>query len=352
VSSQRSRITRAEALQLFRRAPLLELGRRAFDAKRARHADRITFVQNRHVNPTNLCVFSCRFCDFGAKPGDAHAYELTEDQVLDDLSSPYLTEAHIVGGLWPKWGFERSLGLVRRIRVTHPHISIKAFTAVEVAYFARMERQSVDTVLRRMLDAGIELMPGGGAEVLSERIHKELYKDKIGPAEWLAIHECAHRLGMPSNASILFGHIETDEEIIDHLFALRELQDHTGGYVSFIPLVYQPGDSGLVGRMVSAPRSLRVVALSRLVLDNIPHIKAYWPVLGEETAVTAMNFGADDMDGTLGKERIMQLAGSEAPEAQSAEHMARLIRLAGQEPAERDGRFGLVNRETATVVEC
>lgn len=352
MGSQRSRITRADALKLLRLAPLLELGLRAFDEKRARHGDRITFVQNRHVNPTNLCVFSCRFCDFSSKPGDAHAYVLTEDQILDDLSTPHLREAHIVGGLWPKWGFERSLGLIRRIRAMYPHISVKAFTAVEVAYFARMERQGVDAVLRRMFDAGIELMPGGGAEVLSERVHKELYKDKIGPREWLAIHERAHRLGMPSNASLLFGHIETDEEIVDHLFALRELQDRTGGFVSFIPLVYQPGDSGLVGRMVSAPRSLRVVALSRLVLDNIPHIKAYWPVLGEETAVAALNFGADDMDGTLGKERIMQLAGSEAPEAQTAEHMARLIRLAGQEPAERDGHFDLVLREAATAVGC
>lgn len=307
-------------------------------------------MQNRHVNPTNLCVYSCRFCDFASKPGDAHAYDLTEDQILDDLGFPHLTEAHIVGGLWPKWGFERSLGLIRRIRTKYPHISIKAFTAVEVAYFARMERQDIDVVLRRMLDAGIELMPGGGAEVLSERIHKELYKDKIGPREWLAIHERAHGLGMPSNASLLFGHIETDEEIVDHLFALRELQDRTGGFVSFIPLVYQPGKSGLVSRMISALRSLRVVALSRLVLDNIPHIKAYWPVLGEETAVAALNFGADDMDGTLGKERIMQLAGSDAPEAQSAEHMARLIRLAGQEPVERDGHFGPVSRETATAV--
>lgn len=335
---------------MFRHAPLLELGRWAFDAKRGRYGDRVTFVQNRHVNPTNLCVYSCRFCDFASKPGDAHAYNLTEDQILDDLSFPQLTEAHIVGGLWPKWGFERSLGLIQRIRATHPHISIKAFTAVEVAYFARMEREGVDSILRRMLDAGIELMPGGGAEVLSERVHQELYKDKIGPREWLVIHEQAHHLGMPSNASLLFGHIETDEEIVDHLFALRELQDRTGGFVSFIPLVYQPGNSGLVSRMISAPRSLRVVALSRLVLDNIPHIKAYWPVLGEETAVAALNFGADDMDGTLGKERIMQLAGSEAPEAQTAEHMSRLIRLAGQEPAERDGHFGLVSRESATAV--
>lgn len=337
---------------MLRAASLLELGRQAFDAKRARHGDRITFVQNRHVNPTNLCVYSCRFCDFASKPGDAHAYELTENQILDDLSFPRLTEAHIVGGLWPKWGFERSLGLIRKIRALYPHISVKAFTAVEVAYFARMERTNIDDVLRRMLDAGIELMPGGGAEVLSERVHKELYKDKIGPREWLAIHERAHRLGMPSNSSLLFGHIETDEEIVEHLFALRELQDRTGGFASFIPLVYQPGNSGLVDRMISAPRSLRVIALSRLVLDNIPHIKAYWPVLGEETAVAALNFGADDMDGTLGKERIMQLAGSDAPEAQTAEHMDRLIRLAGQEPAERDGYFVLVNRESETAVEC
>lgn len=338
------RVNRAEALDLLKHAPLHELGHRAFAMKRSLHGDRVTFVQNRHVNPTNLCVYSCLFCDYKAKPGDAHAYELTESQILDDLSDPELKEAHIVGGLWPSWGLSRSLALVRSIRSARPDISVKAFTAVEVAYFARMERSDIPSVLQRMIEAGIELMPGGGAEVLNDRIHQELYKDKIGPRDWLAIHEAAHLLGLPSNATLLFGHIETDEEIVDHLIQLRELQDRTQGFVSFIPLAYQPGNSGLVKRMASAPRCLRVVAISRLLLDNIPHIKAYWPVLKEETAVVALNFGADDLDGTLGKERIMQLAGSDSPERETVNHLELMIRHACQEPVERDGRFQALTR--------
>lgn len=347
-----SRLGREEALDLFRNAPLLDLGRMAFDAKRARHGDQITYVQNRHINPTNLCVYACRFCDFGAKPRDGHAYELTEAQILDDLHAPEIREVHIVGGLWPRWGFARSLELVRAIRSLRPDVSVKAFTAVEVAYFARMERKDATWVIRRMIEAGVELMPGGGAEVLSERIHHSLCKDKIGPSQWLTIHETAHQLGLPSNATLLFGHIETDKEIVDHLLQLRALQDRTNGFLSFIPLAYQPGKSGLVNRMASAPRCLRVVALSRLVLDNVQHIKAYWPVLQEETAVSALNFGADDLDGTLGRERIMQMAGTASPERKSAQHLERMIRHAGQVPVERDGMFQPVLRRLTVAAEC
>lgn len=339
------RIDRAEGLSLLREAPLTELGWRAFAVKQARYGNRITFVQNQHVNPTNLCVYSCTFCDFSAKLGDTHAYSLSEKDILKDLVRPAITEAHVVGGLWPKWGLERSLDLVRKIRSLRPDIYIKAFTAVEVAYFARLGRTDVASVLSEMIDAGVDLMPGGGAEVLSDRIHLELYREKIGPREWLGIHETAHRMGLPSNATLLFGHIETDEEVVDHLLQLRRLQDKAPGFQSFIPLAYQPGKSGLRRRMVSAPRCLKVVALSRLLLDNFPHIKAYWPTLQEETATTALNFGADDLDGTLGRERIMQLAGSSSPERQSADLLERMIRHAGQEPAERDGAFEIVGSQ-------
>ncbi len=339
------RIDRTEALSLYREAPLTELGRRAFEIKRARYGNRITYVQNQHVNPTNLCVYSCTFCDFSAKPRDTHAYSLSEEDILKGLARLAISEAHIVGGLWPKWGFERSLDLVRKIRSVRPDIYIKAFTAVEVAYFARMERTDIASVLRRMIDAGVDLMAGGGAEVLSDRIHLELYRDKIGPREWLGIHEAAHRMGLPSNATLLFGHIETDEEIVDHLLQLRRLQDIAPGFQSFVPLAYQPGKAGLRQRMVSAPRCLRVVALSRLILDNFSHIKAYWPTLQEETATTALNFGADDLDGTLGRERIMQLAGSNSPAMQTADLLERMIRHAGQEPAERDGTFEIIRSE-------
>jgi aminodeoxyfutalosine synthase len=337
------RLQRREALDLLCNAPLLELGEMAFAAKRDRFGDRVTFVHNRHVNPTNLCVYSCRFCDFAAKKGDAHAYSLDEDQILADLSDPALREAHIVGGLHPSWPLDRSLALVRRIREARPDLWIKAFTAVEVAYFARMARHDdAARILGAMIAAGVDQLPGGGAEVLSERIHQELYPEKIGPRQWLAIHQGAHELGLPSNATLLFGHIETDEEIIDHLLALRELQDSTSGFQSFVPLAYQPGSTRLVPRPVAVPRTLRIIAVARLLLDNIPHIKAYWPTLQVETASAALNFGADDLDGTLGKERIMQLAGSASPAQATRQWMGRIARHAGQRLAERDGRFQLV----------
>ncbi|MBI2424113.1 MAG: CofH family radical SAM protein [Candidatus Hydrogenedentes bacterium] len=335
------------ALRYLRDFPLLELGKRAFAVKRARYGDQVTFVSNRHVNPTNLCVYSCRFCDYAAKNGDAHAYSLTEEEILQGLENPVVHEAHIVGGLWPKWGFERSLGLVRRIRAARPELFIKAFTAVEVAYFARMEKCTTREVLAAMMDAGVDLLPGGGAEVLSDRIHQELYKDKIGPQAWLDIHEKAHALGLPSNATLLFGHIETDEEIVAHLFKLRALQARTPGFQSFIPLAYQPGTTQLVAQLAAPERCLRVIAASRLILDNIPHVKAYWPTLQIETAVTALNFGADDLDGTLGKERIMQLAETGSPEKLSADFLRTMIRQAGQHPHQRDGAYRILEREVA-----
>ena len=336
-----TRLDREGALQHLQETPLLELGRRAFDAKRARYGDRVTYVHNRHVNPTNLCVYSCKFCDYAAKKNDAHAYELTEAEILRDLEDPALTEAHIVGGLWPGWHFRRSLDLVRAVRAARPGLWIKAFTAVEIAYFAKMERVPSRAILEAMQDAGVDMVPGGGAEILSERIHLALYKDKIGPEDWLRIHEEAHAVGLPSNATMLFGHIETDAEIVGHLFKLRDLQDRTGGFQSFIPLAYLTGDTRLVPRPVSAPRSLRIIALARLVLDNFAHIKAYWPTLGLETAAAALSFGADDLDGTLGKERIMQLASSESPAALTRHFMEQIIRDGGQLPVTRDGRFEL-----------
>ncbi len=326
----------------MRRASLQDIGRPAFEAKKVLYGNWATFVRNLHVNPTNLCIFRCRFCDFAAKPKDPHAYSLSEDTVLERLQDPSIREAHIAGGLWHTWGLTRSLEFVRRIRAARPDLWLKAFTAVEVDYFARMERLSWRTIIDELRTAGVDAMPGGGAEVLSERIHRELYPDKIGPESWLAIHETAHQAGLPTNATLLFGHIESDEEIVDHLLQLRALQDRTAGFQSFIPLAYQPGKTRLVDRQVSAPRCLRVIALSRLILDNIPHVKAYWPTLGIETAVAALTFGADDLDGTLEQERIMHFAGSDTPAGLSCALMRKMILEAGQIPLERDGRFHIL----------
>jgi len=347
-----SRINRTDALHLLRDAPLFELGSWAFEAKRARHGDVVTWVSNRHINPTNLCALSCRFCDFAAKPGDAHAYSLDEAAILEMVAEPLLREVHIVGGLWKDWGQERSLNLVRAIRAARPDLWIKAFTAVEVAFFAKQARTMPVNILQRMMEAGVDMLPGGGAEVLSERIHQELYPQKSGPAEWLAIHEQAHELGLTSNATLLFGHIETDEEIVEHLLSVRELQERTGGFTSFIPLAYQPGSTGLVSHLATPERCLRIVATARMVLDNVPHIKAYWPSLQVETAAAALNFGADDIDGTLGKERIMQLAGTASPAQVDARYLQRLIRDAGQEPRERDGQYNLIDEAPVMAAGC
>lgn len=342
-------LTRESLLVLLRDTPLLELGRLAFDYKRLLHGDRVTYVHNLHINPTNLCVYKCGFCGFAARPGDNHAYSLDEADILRQVEDPELNEVHIVGGLWPKWGMERSLGLVKAIRLQRPDLFIKAFTAVEVAFFAQMERISTEEVLGTMLEAGVDCMPGGGAEVLSERIHKALYPQKIGPKDWLRIHEEAHELGLQTNATLLFGHMETDEELIEHLFLLRESQERQPGFSAFIPLAYQPDSTALVSRMASAPHCLRVIALSRLVLGNIPHIKAYWPTLQMETAVAALNFGADDLDGTLGQERIMQLGGTSSPAQLTREFMASMIRESGQHPMERTGKYEDVQRHAALV---
>ena len=333
------RISAADALTLFQAWPLHDVGALAFARKRALHGDVATFIVNKQVNPTNLCVHSCKFCEFAAKPGDAHAYTLEEDDIIASIADPDLAEVHIVGGLWKTWGFERALGLVRRIRATYPDLWIKAFTAVEINFFALTTKQTWQQVLAQLRDAGMDGLPGGGAEVLSERVHLELYKDKMGPDKYVAIHEAAHEMGITTNCTLLFGHIETDEELISHLIQLRESQDRHRGFEAFIPLAFQPGETGIRTSLTSPMHCLRVIAIARLVLDNVPHIKAYWPTLQMETAVAALTFGADDLDGTIQQERIMHLAGSGAGRGMDIDIMYRLIRDAGQIPMRRSGRF-------------
>jgi aminodeoxyfutalosine synthase len=333
------RVSAEEALWMFQSWPLLQLGAAAFERKRQLYGDVATYVVNRQINPTNLCIYSCKFCDFAAKPSDPHAYSLTVEEILETTHDPEITEVHIVGGLWKSWDLERSLDLVRQIRERRPALWIRAFTAVEVDFFARRARLPRREVLERLRDAGVDALPGGGAEVLSERVHRELYPEKIGPHEWLAIHEEAHAVGLPTNGTLLFGHIETDQEIIDHLIKIRELQDRAPGFQSFVPLAYQPGKTNLTTRLASPIECLRVVAICRLVLDNVPHIKSYWPTLQIETGAAALCFGADDLDGTIGHERIMHLAGSRTPSGLNGRFMEQLIADAGQVPARRNGRF-------------
>lgn len=346
------RLDAADGLALLETVDLPALGRMADHAARSRNGDRVQFVVNRQINPTNLCVLSCVFCDFAAKPGDDHAYEQSLEEVLAQVSDD-LSEVHIVGGLHPKWGFDRYLEIVREIRLRHPTVQIKAWTAVEIDWFARLEKTSIEDILLRLREAGLDSLPGGGAEVFSDRVRQETFKTKIGRRRWFEVHRAAHRMGLLSNATLLYGHIETLAERVEHLLQLRAAQDEvkdeakdeapaTAGFASFIPLALQPGNTGLAERQASVLEDLRTVACARLLLDNFPHIKAYWVMLGEDSAAMALNFGASDLDGTIGEEKIAHFAQASSPVGLARERLIRMIRGAGKTPVERDALYNVV----------
>jgi aminodeoxyfutalosine synthase len=335
------RLGREDGLRVLSTWDITALGKMADYVKRAKTGDFVYFVMNRQINPTNLCVLECTFCDFAAKPGDDHAYEMSMDEILGKLSND-LSEVHIVGGLHPKWKFEDYLNIVARIHESFPSIQIKAWTAVEIDWFARIGRMSIREVLERLRQAGLQSLPGGGAEVFSERVHQATFKTKIGADRWFEVHRIAHEMGFASNATLLYGHIETYEERIAHMLRLRDAQDQTPGFLSFIPLALQPGNTGLVERQASSIEDLRTVACSRLLLDNFDHIKSYWVMLGEETASIALNFGASDLDGTIGEERIAHYAQAQSAVGLARDKLVDMIRESGKVPAERDALYNVV----------
>lgn len=309
----------------------------ANEVAREKSGDSVYFVLNRKLEPTNICVLSCKFCDFAVKPGSPEGYEMTIAEMLSKLR-PDLHEVHITGGLHPKWPWEFYLDMVRQIKTNFPNVDVKAFTAVEIDFFSKKFKKSHEQVLRELWDAGLRTMPGGGAEVFSERVRKHLFHQKIGAKAWFEVHRTAHRLGINSNVTMLYGHIETLEERIDHMLRVRECQDETHGFLSFIPLAFQPGDTGIKTRndFTSAIDDLKTIAVSRLMLDNVPHIKAYWVMLTAEVATIALNFGADDMDGTVGEERIAHDAGAISPMELAKGKLISIIHDAGKLPVERD----------------
>jgi aminodeoxyfutalosine synthase len=335
---QQERLTREDALELFAARDLIRLGRLADQAKRRRWQDRAHFVINRQINPSNVCVLSCRFCDFATKRGRPNAYEMTLQEIADRVS-PELREVHIVGGLHPDWPWDSYLEMFRAIKAKCPEVQIKAWTAVEIDFFSKKFRLPVEEVLGQLRGAGLDALPGGGAEVFSERVRKALFPFKIGAPRWLEIHRIAHRMGIPTNSTLLYGHMETHEERADHMLRLRELQDQTGGFMSFIPLAYQPGKTRVVARQAPATDDLKTIAIARLLLDNVPHIKAYWVTMGEESASVALHFGADDIDGTIGEEKIMHAADAASPAALTRGRLVELIRESGCTPVERDALY-------------
>ncbi len=333
------RLDQADGMSCLQTWDVAALGQMADYVARRRHGDKVFFVLNRQLNPTNICVLDCIFCDFAARPkNDPRGYEMSWDEILAHVTDD-INEIHIVGGLHHKWPYEKYVEIVRRIREKAPDLTIKAWTAVEIDFFAKIGKRSIECVLEDMVEAGLDVLPGGGAEVFSQRVRDALFKHKIGEQEWFRVHDAAHRMGIRSNCTLLYGHIETHEERVDHVIKLRDQQDKTGGFLAFIPLEYQIGTTKIVERQASAIEDLRTVAMSRLVFDNIPHVKSYWVMLGEQTAEMALNFGATDIDGTIGDEKIAHFALADSAAGHTTENLIRMICAAGKIPVERDALY-------------
>ena len=335
------RLSFGDGMHILQTGDFSAVGRMADYVKSHRWRNRVFFVLNRHINPTNICVLSCGFCDFAKKKGDPDAYEMSMEEIMALLDDE-IREAHMVGGHHPDWPFEHYENIVRTIHERFPNCQIKAFTASEIDYFWRRWKIPPEESLARLKAAGLSSMPGGGAEVFSSRMHRLLFPGKASPEGWLEIHRLAHSMGIPSNATLLYGHIETLEERIQHLVLLREIQDETDGFLAFIPIEYQTGETKLVPRQASPFDDLKTIAAARLMLDNFPHIKAYWVTIYEEMASIALNFGADDVDGTIGQERISHAAKAASPIGLTRERMIRLITDAGKVPVERDALYNVV----------
>ncbi len=337
------RLTLADGLRLFRCPDLVAVGALAYEVRHRRHGTSAYYVVNQHINYSNICVNGCLFCAFRRRKGEPGAFELSVssivDKVRDRLQEP-ITEVHMVGGCHPELRLETFEAMLRAIRQVRPQVHIKAFTAVEIAHFARLEGLSVREVLLRLKASGLDMLPGGGAEVFSPRVRALLCPQKLSGEGWLQVMREAHQLGIKSNATMLFGHKETLEERLEHLDALRRLQDETHGFVCFIPLPFQAKNTGVPeAQGPTGVDELKTIAVSRLMLDNIPHIKAYWVMLGVKQAQVALHFGADDLDGTVVEEKIGHMAGAESESFLTREELEFLIRQAGFHPVERNCFF-------------
>jgi aminodeoxyfutalosine synthase len=341
------RLTMDDGVRLYQTGEIAVLGALANLDRERRWGDLTFFNRNLHVNATNVCEASCIFCSFARlKTGDKGAYTMAIDEAVGKvraLKDEFLTEVHIVNGLNPDLPWEYYLDLLRGIKDERPDLHIKGFTAVEVHYFAEKYGKTYEQVLVELIDAGLGSLPGGGAEIFHPRARKKLCHDKVDADGWLDVHRVAHRLGLRSNCTMLFGSIETLEERVDHMIRLRTLQDETGGFQTFIPLRFHHENNRL--QRVKEPTgfdSLRTYAISRLMLDNIDHIKAYWIMLGMKLAQVSLAFGVDDLDGTVREERIYHMAGASTPQELSRSELIRLIRHAGRVPVERDTLYNVV----------
>jgi len=346
--AQGERLSADDGLALFGSSDLLRVGRLADRARRQRVGDDVYFVVNRHINYTNVCRNRCRFCAFSRREGEPGAYTLTVAEVLDkarEAVAQGATEIHIVGGENPDLPYRSIRAMVAGIREMAPPVHIKAFTASEVAFFAETEKVTVEDILLDLKNAGLNGMPGGGAEIFAEKIRAQVCPAKISGERWLEIHGLAHRLGLKTNATMLYGHVESHADRVDHLLRLRAAQDETGGFQAFIPLAFQPKNNAL--SHLPGPTGiddLKTMAVARLLLDNFAHIKTYWVMTGLKLAETALFFGADDMDGTVVEEVISLMSEAGHGQMVAKPELLRVIRDAGRTPVERDALYRVIRR--------
>jgi aminodeoxyfutalosine synthase len=345
-----ARLTRDDALALYRSHDLLTIGRLAETVNRRKNGSRVFFAANQHINPTNVCILrnTCVFCSFARMPQEEGAYTRSLAEVFAEADAARenpTREFHIVGGLHPKLRLDYYVDMFRGLKERHPGVMIKALTAVEVAHLARLEHLSIREVLIAIRDAGVTSLPGGGAEVFSPAARATIADRKLTGEEWLAVHREAHSLGIPSNCTMLYGHVETLEDRVDHLLALRALQDDTHGFLCYIPLAYHPDHNelgeqlGRTGTATTGFDDLKNIAIGRLVLDNVPHIKTHWPMVTPFISQVALGFGCDDLEGTVVFERVYHEAGAATPMWLSYDEIVSLIRGAGKEPVERNSLY-------------
>ncbi|MBI4544346.1 MAG: aminofutalosine synthase MqnE [Gemmatimonadetes bacterium] len=344
------RLSQDDGRILFGSHDLLAIGALADRVNRGKNGDRVLFVANQHLNPTNVCILraTCVFCSYARRPKEEGAYTMTLEEAFaeaDLVKDTPIREFHIVGGLHPKLRLCYYEDLIRGLKERHPGVEIKALTAVEIAHLARIERSSVEEVLVRLKAAGMDSMPGGGAEVFSKAVRATIADRKLAAEEWLDVHRTAHRLGIPSNCTMLYGHVETYADRMEHLAMLRELQDETRGFLTYIPLAYHPDHNELgaaLGRQGTATTGfddLKSLAVGRLFLDNFDHIKTHWIMNTPKVSQVALHFGVDDLEGTVVREKIYHEAGAQTPQGLTFPEIIRLIRDAGKRPVERDALY-------------
>ncbi|OQX19151.1 MAG: aminofutalosine synthase MqnE [Desulfobulbaceae bacterium A2] len=334
------RLSQDDGFRLYVCPDILVLGYLANIVRERLNGNRAYFIYNQHINYSNVCTNLCKFCAFGKEAGAPQAYQMSIDEVRDKvrqrLDEP-IREIHMVGGIHPTLPYAYYLDLLRAIKEVRPEVHIQAFTCVEIAHLADIAGKSLDETLEELKAAGLGSMPGGGAEVFSPRIRQLTCERKLSGEGWLEVARTAHRHGLHTNATMLYGHIEIIEERVEHLDALRRAQDESGGFLAFIPLAFHPKNTAMAGQSrASGIEDLRNIAVARLMLDNFPHIKAYWVMIGPKLAQIALSFGADDMDGTVKEEVITHMAGAETEQSLGHQTLIRMIREAGREPFERD----------------